>query len=179
MGMTRLEAEERAGKLWGEAVIGMEEAALDHGAWIIFTGPQRVNHKLDGNGHVACEHFKCKEREKTVFGPPPFPFGREPGYQSYMRETSRQGQDVTYQELILLDSGMRLRVDIRSNAYLEQSWARILMWSGRTWQEVWSIPCGQMQTKQALYVQRGPVSVDEFAKDRDELLKVARVVVDR
>ncbi len=86
-------------------------------------------------------------------------------------------QDVRYDEVLEQD-GHRLRVRIRSNSYAFQSWAHVEHWSAGAWVEVHSLIPTTMKTTHGLYVREGGADKSHFREDRDELLRVARHILD-
>jgi hypothetical protein len=71
----------------------------------------------------------------------------------------------------------RLRVDIRSDAYDVQSHAKISRWDDTRWQSVYFISYDNMLTSPNLCHQDTPVTISQFATDRDKLIDVAIQIV--
>lgn len=91
----------------------------------------------------------------------------------------RASQDVDYVEVLTLSCSLqdhKLRITIRSNAYANQSYAKVERWNGDEWKYLHSLGGGNMKTPTALYVHHPSVDGDlegKFRKDRDELVKLA------
>ena len=88
-------------------------------------------------------------------------------------------QDVNYKEVLRLtftgDPAHKLRVRIRSNSYDFQCYSIIDRWDGAKWHQVHAL---QVRTTQVGMARRGQnYRNDEFAKDRDELVRVAKEVL--
>ena len=86
------------------------------------------------------------------------------------------GQKVDYVEVIALGPE-RLRVAIRSDPYQEQCYARIHLFSGGEWKLVHEILPDLMKTPDSLAYGPGDKGEQNFAKDRDQLVKVAKQVL--
>ena len=74
----------------------------------------------------------------------------------------------------------QLRVDIRRNAYDEQSHRIIWIWSARDskWNLLWSLPFDRAHCHPVSYVQtRSKVDIRLFEKDEAELLERAKEIL--
>lgn len=60
--MTKHEALERAGKIWSGLSHGIQMESVGTGCFVRIDGDDRT-HRLDHNGHVACQHQDCLDRE--------------------------------------------------------------------------------------------------------------------
>jgi len=88
------------------------------------------------------------------------------------------GQSVYFVEVVALGPE-RLRIEIRSDSYMEQSYARVSLFSGGKWQLVHSILPSLMKTPHGLSNQpRGKGATEQnFSQDRAQLLRVASAVL--
>lgn len=71
--------------------------------------------------------------------------------------------------------GKKLKIEIRKNAYVAQSYSTISVWSG-CWNEVYSIP-GELMASKMDYVDKN-VTAKAFAADRTKLIEVATDVLE-
>jgi len=71
----------------------------------------------------------------------------------------------------------RLKVDIRSNSYDFQSHARVKRWDGEQWQLVHSLHHKEMKTRHGMNSDFNPAGSNEFAEDRNELIRVAKAII--
>ena len=85
-------------------------------------------------------------------------------------------QDMIYKE-ILRWGEHKLRVRIKSDSYAFQSFARIERWNGERWYEVHHIHHSQMTTASGLIHQPKQVTKEDFAADRDLLIKRAGTIL--
>jgi hypothetical protein len=74
-----------------------------------------------------------------------------------------------------------LRVQVKSDSYRSQCFAMVECWDGAQWQHVHSIPCSEMTTEKGL-IYRSTNNLPThretlFAADRDELLRVAALII--
>jgi hypothetical protein len=98
----------------------------------------------------------------------------------------KAGQEVNYVELVQLPSHLdrphRLRIRIRADSYVAQSWAKVERWDGGQWQEVYTIEGASMHTARAngvgLAYRQGKPTAADFAADRAELLARALDVLE-
>lgn len=74
----------------------------------------------------------------------------------------------------------RLRIDIRRNAYDDQSYARVDIWSrtDNRWNEIASRPFPMMRCLGLSYAQRTPARAADFDGDRIALLSEARIILE-
>jgi hypothetical protein len=93
----------------------------------------------------------------------------------------KSGQDVNYSGLVTLVGAAgvphQLRVRVRANSYVNQSWGRVERWDGATWQEVWSLEGERLRVEQKLYVRPAAPTVRDFAADVAVLLQRAAEVL--
>ena len=75
-----------------------------------------------------------------------------------------QDQSWNYLEVFQDDSGQRFRIEIRRNAYDNQSYARIKRWDGSQWQFVTSVPLATCTCKDVSYVDPSP-NINNFKAD--------------
>ena len=85
------------------------------------------------------------------------------------KEVATRGQTVVYQEILRI-KGVPVRVEIKSDAYKEQSLARIERWDGTQWQHVHHL--NDRSTKVGLYVHSDRHDEAHFKADRDKLVQV-------
>ena len=89
-------------------------------------------------------------------------------------------QDVDYKQYYVLD-GLRLRIDISSNAYAFQSYATVKVWrpDALDWSYVPSIHYADMKTPVGLYNDPKPRSAwpSYFQADADELKRLAKFIL--
>lgn len=89
-------------------------------------------------------------------------------------------QYVIYDELILLnESGLKIKVTIKSDAYQQQSYANADVWSESDlkWNKVFSIHYSNMSTPEGL-VYKQTYNLDRFfTKDKDTLLSKAKKIL--
>jgi hypothetical protein len=96
------------------------------------------------------------------------------------KEIATGSQDVTFTE-VLHYGAYKLKVEIKSDSYKKQCYARVKRWSGNQWNLVHSI--NDMKTPTGLYAhqkyrkQSAPGDESEFQLDRDELLRVAKEIL--
>jgi hypothetical protein len=72
--------------------------------------------------------------------------------------------------------GVRLRVEIRRNAYDAQSYAKIDKWNGEIWNFVHSMPITSCYCKRISYVMEN-VTKEDFQADAMTLISVALDIV--
>jgi len=72
--------------------------------------------------------------------------------------------------------GTRLRVEIRRNAYDDQSHAICERWDGSTWQQVTSRPIEVMVSRIESYVTQ-TADIEKFRQDADDLRSRALAVI--
>lgn len=88
-------------------------------------------------------------------------------------------QDVNYKEVLRLkfagDPAHKLRVRIRSNSYDFQCYSVVERWDGAKWHQVHKLQ--ERKTQVGMARRRRDYRNDEFAKDRDELVRVAKEVL--
>jgi hypothetical protein len=95
---------------------------------------------------------------------------------------SRPGKEISerfyphsqslWYERVLDHKGTRFRVEIRRNAYDDQSWARVDRWNGEEWKRVVHAPISACLCKEVSYAARNPTQ-ELFEKDADRLLQEA------
>jgi len=83
-------------------------------------------------------------------------------------------QSWFYNEILSLE-GKKLRIEVRRNAYEMQSHAKVELWGGTEWNQLYWLPGCQVKMKRS-YVEKGITEAD-FADDRKELLRVAKALV--
>ena len=71
---------------------------------------------------------------------------------------------------------VKLQVNIRRNAYNDQSYARVKRWSGTEWKNVVDAPITECECKSITYVDRLPAT-GLFKDDADRLLQEAIQIV--
>lgn len=76
----------------------------------------------------------------------------------------------------LTKGGLKLRIEVRKNAYPFQSHGKIDLWDGMKWNNIHRIP-GELLTIKRSYVEKNVTELD-FAADRKELLRVATAVLE-
>ena len=87
-------------------------------------------------------------------------------------------QDQSWYYTAVLDqNGHKFRIEIRRNAYDDQSYAKISRWEGSQWQRVHDKPIMDCHCHRISYVQEG-VTIEDFSVDANVLLKVAIAIVD-
>jgi|WetSurMetagenome_2_1015567.scaffolds.fasta_scaffold677407_1 hypothetical protein len=91
------------------------------------------------------------------------------------KQVSKGSQSVTYEEILSLTGGRKVRISIKSDAYVQQSHARAHLWNGEKWNEIHHVHPAKMKTPHALYV-RDCLPDSLFLADREELLRVADTV---
>lgn len=112
---------------------------------------------------------------------------------THRRKLANAGQSLYYRERLELRSGHsfdgvpvggihKLRIEICSDSYAFQCYARIERWDGSQWQEVEHVHHGNMETPNSLaYAARGPEGEEaqwqKFEHDRDTLLEAAAEVL--
>lgn len=99
-------------------------------------------------------------------------------FESLDMNISAGSQDVMYRELLQVGTH-RLRISIRSDSYRDQCYARVEIWSPAEskWNFVECVHHGSMVTEKGLrYLQR-PAIVKDFSADRDELIRLASLVL--
>lgn len=69
-----------------------------------------------------------------------------------------------------------LRVNIRRNAYDNQSYAKVERWNGTEWKNVVNAPITECECKGIAYVDNG-ISARHFEKDSDRLVQEAESIV--
>ena len=93
-------------------------------------------------------------------------------------EITRNSQNIVYTSLVQIGRG-RYKVRIVSNAYEDQSYAKIERWDGERWNLVHCIDgLDGLKTQAGLYV-RGNPSIGGYTKDfeadRDRLVEFAKL----
>lgn len=96
------------------------------------------------------------------------------------KEVAKGQQDVVFKE-ILVTGGLRLRVDIRSDAYDFQSHARIDVFrpADLKWNHLASIHYSVMTTPHKLYYKLNGTDEQWFLKDRNELVRQATEILNQ
>lgn len=92
------------------------------------------------------------------------------------REIACGRQDVNYFEVVEY-SGEKLRIEIKSDSYLSQCFARIMIWSDRKWNFVDSIHHNNMSTPEKLVYRMQKATFGDFVADRDRLVKKAVAIL--
>ena len=80
--------------------------------------------------------------------------------------------DVHFTQLLVVQD-QRLRVDIRSNAYKEQSYSRVDYWNGTKWTEVWTLAGEVQSTSHGLTYKQNWNDLHHFMMDRNKLFVIA------
>jgi len=103
------------------------------------------------------------------------------------KQCSKVRDDVIYQEVVRLDKNdlvtkPRVKVSIKSNSYSFQSHARISRWDGSEWQLVHNLLPNEMKTPHGLDTMslrlEQKAMEAKFTADRNELLRVAKEILD-
>lgn len=101
------------------------------------------------------------------------PWTEEPVARNFQVGKTQQGAD--YEEILRFGGAHMVRVRIHCDHYKHQSNARVEVWNNeRGWLEVYSIPGFAMRTELAYQTN---VGWENYSKDREELLRVARYVL--
>lgn len=93
------------------------------------------------------------------------------------KQCNKVEQDVFFQEVLKV-RGQTIKVKIRSNPYDFQSHARVYRWDGNQWQLVHNILPTNMKTPHGLSNGHHDDMEADFKADRDELLRVAKEILD-
>ena len=103
---------------------------------------------------------------------------------THSRELSAGSQDVDYVELGRIEKNgteVKVKIDIRSNAYKFQCHAEAYVWShvDHTWNLAYSINPAAMATKEGLsYMPRSKApTVRDFQDDRDTLVRQVNFIL--
>lgn len=93
-------------------------------------------------------------------------------------EIAKGGQSVTLKELLKIN-GVHLLLEIKSDSYKDQSYARIQAYgkSELKWHNLYSTHYGMMETKEGLAYSPKKVTASEFSKDRIKLIKIATTLL--
>lgn len=77
---------------------------------------------------------------------------------------------------IVIISGKKIKVKIKRDAYDEQSYAKVELWSNDKWNHVYNVPIVKCHSKNISYVQD---KIDEslFEKDFEDLLNIAIKII--
>ena len=97
---------------------------------------------------------------------------------SLNKELSNGRQSVEYKET-LEHNDRKIRIEIKSDSYRNQCYARAKLWDGDKWNFVDDIPSSEMSTKDGLaYMppERKATSAS-FKSDRDKLIKLVKDVI--
>jgi hypothetical protein len=89
--------------------------------------------------------------------------------------TWKSDQSWNFQTIINFD-GCKLKVEIRRNAYDNQSFARVKRWDGDQWNIVCSRPITECRCQSISYVSKNITDVN-FLKDADSLVDEAMAVI--
>jgi hypothetical protein len=124
---------------------------------------------------------------KTTKDFSPFPAGYK--IESYPKPFWNAQQSWHYEEFLEVvhvsqtEPGIKLHILVRSNAYDEQSWAKIEKWDGAQWHLLVQIPGNLMESRNGGFQERRPVSYTSkslspeatatFMTDRQTLLEDA------
>jgi hypothetical protein len=91
------------------------------------------------------------------------------------KQCCKRSQSLDYVEVLVLGRD-RIRIEIRSDSYKEQCYARCKLWSGGQWQLIHNIMPQEMTTPSEL-VYKKTAAENDFLKDRTRLLNVAEQVL--
>lgn len=83
----------------------------------------------------------------------------------------KEHQSWWYRKVVIIDSH-KLRVNIRRNAYDEQSYANVERWDGTKWQVIHDLPITDCACKTVSYVMEN-ITASSFAIDADNLISIA------
>jgi hypothetical protein len=93
----------------------------------------------------------------------------------------KSGQEVNYAGLVtFVGAGgvsHQLRVRVRADSYVAQSWGRVERWDGAAWQEVWYVPGEALNVPQKLAYRTARPVAQDFAADVAALLQRAADVL--
>lgn len=95
---------------------------------------------------------------------------------------SKGSGTVDYKEILTATdksgSFHKLKIDIRSDQYARQSFAKVSRWDGERWNEVDNVPFSKMQTEINLSSKPDEISIHprHFVRDRDELIRLCQLV---
>jgi hypothetical protein len=84
--------------------------------------------------------------------------------------------DRSYQEMLLLGDH-KLRIHIKCDPYPAQAYARIQRWDGAQWQELHTLKGTGGMLSSRMLAKRGIMDGDVIREDREELIRIARIVV--
>ena len=89
------------------------------------------------------------------------------------KELTKESQDVFFNTIVNCN-GFRLNINICSNVYASQCYARVSVWSATTmqWNKIYHIPHSAMNTGQKLSYEKS-CNENHFKRDRDTLITVA------
>lgn len=87
-------------------------------------------------------------------------------------DVTKLRDDVHFTQLLVVKD-QRLRVEIRSNAYKEQSYSRVEFWNGSKWTEVWTLVGNNQTTMHGLVYKQNWDDVAQFMMDRNKLFVLA------
>jgi hypothetical protein len=90
-------------------------------------------------------------------------------------ELCKGGQYHMYKETLEYN-GDKLMLEIKSDSYASQCYARIRFWSDKKWNLIDSIHFSNMETLTKL-VHRDNVNASHFKRDRDTLIKLAKNIL--
>lgn len=90
---------------------------------------------------------------------------------------AKGSQDLKYTEIVRFGEH-RLRIEMRADSYVAQSWAKVERWNGSEWAELYTIEGALMQTTHKLYYLPGQRTAKDFAADRAELMARAAEILE-
>lgn len=103
---------------------------------------------------------------------------------------SKGRQSISYQEVLRYNKvNQKLKIEILSDSYLEQSYARVHLWSGTKWELIHAIPYSLMKTPCKLIYNEtnnhNDVTAEtlmknnknSFMKDRNTLFDIAKNII--
>ena len=96
-------------------------------------------------------------------------------------QVNRGSQSLNYLELVKLDDH-KLRIEIKSDTYRAQCYARVSRHDGTQWHHLHDIPSSSMSTPAQLIHKAQhncPEKMEDlFMEDRNELLRIAELILD-
>jgi hypothetical protein len=87
----------------------------------------------------------------------------------------QQNQSWYFERTVLI-GGEKLKVEIRRNAYDDQSYGRVMKWDGNEWKQVVHSPIQLLQCRHISYVTSGVVA-SHFEKDFGQLFNEAAKII--
>lgn len=105
--------------------------------------------------------------------------GKKAAFNTLSSDISKGDQSVLFKETLNYGA-KKVRIEIKSDAYEKQCFARVSLWDGEKWNRIDFIPSSKMNTEDKLAYQPGNKGLREsnFSADRKILLKLAADVID-